>query len=429
MPNSFTNEIGKHEGPMSEAIVAYVKRVKELAEHVRGNEQATKQSLIGPLFTILGYDLTDPRECVPEHRVDFGPARSIKPIDWAFLQNGKPIFFVEAKEVGKKLPNYDEQLADYFAKAPEAKLGILTNGIHWRFFTDIVNSNVMDKEPFVKWDVLIDDEPPFDFLTLLQKSQFNSQLIRTFAERKHHQNLLVGELNRLLEPSPEFVRLAVARIETRRLTDSVVDAWKPVLANAIEEWTKQRMLSIVLSNPPQTDAKNLAASSASKIETTQEELEGFETIKRLLGTDRPIAFEDTVSYFKVHLVERQTWVICRLYFGRKRPCVWLPLPMDQSQKFCPSQFTVTVPQLGWSCVNLEAVKDVELLGDLFANAWDQQRQLHPLNNKTSPDGFSPYAEQKFDISSNEGIVVTPSGQDPTAIQDGSVSNGEPDRDS
>ena len=27
--------------------------------------------------------------------------------------------FVEAKEVGKKLPGYDEQLGDYFAKAPE----------------------------------------------------------------------------------------------------------------------------------------------------------------------------------------------------------------------------------------------------------------------------------------------------------------------
>src|SRR5262245_61221651 len=57
---------------MKEAIESYIKRVRELAEHVRGNEQATKQSLIGPLFTSLGYDLTDPRECTPEYRADFG---------------------------------------------------------------------------------------------------------------------------------------------------------------------------------------------------------------------------------------------------------------------------------------------------------------------------------------------------------------------
>jgi hypothetical protein len=62
---------------MREALQAYVKRVGELAEHVRGNEQATKQGLVGPLFTILDYDLTNPRECIPEYRVDFGPNRSV----------------------------------------------------------------------------------------------------------------------------------------------------------------------------------------------------------------------------------------------------------------------------------------------------------------------------------------------------------------
>ncbi len=364
---------------MSEAIIAYVKRVKELAEHVRGNEQATKQSLIGPLLTILGHDLTDPRECIPEYRVDFGPTRSIKPIDWAFLQGGRPIFFVEAKEVGKKLPNFDEQLADYFAKSPEAKLGILTNGVQWRFFTDIVNSNVMDKEPFVKWDVLLDEEPPFDFLTLLQKSQFNPQLIRTFAERKHHQNLLVSELNRLLEPSREFIKLAIANIETRMLTERVLETWKPVVASAIEEWVKQRMLSMVLSNPPSNEANANSGNAATKVETTKEELEGFATIQGLLGPERPIAYEDTASYFKVHLPERRTWVICRLYFDRKRPCLWVPIPPEQAQGLVPS-FPVTLPQLGWSCVNLNTDTDIEMLSDLLRASWDQQRQLHPVNS-------------------------------------------------
>lgn len=46
---------------MKEALAAYIKRVRELVEHVRDSEQATKLSLIGPLFTLLGYDMTDPR--------------------------------------------------------------------------------------------------------------------------------------------------------------------------------------------------------------------------------------------------------------------------------------------------------------------------------------------------------------------------------
>jgi hypothetical protein len=43
---------------MREPLQAFVKRVGELAEHVRGNEQATKQSLVGPLYIILKHPLT-----------------------------------------------------------------------------------------------------------------------------------------------------------------------------------------------------------------------------------------------------------------------------------------------------------------------------------------------------------------------------------
>ncbi len=377
---------------MREAMQQYVKRVQELAEHVRGNEQATKQSLVGPLFTMLGYDLTDPRECIPEYRVDFGPNRSIKPIDWAFFQSAHPIFFVEAKEVGKKLANYDEQLADYFAKAPEARLGILTNGVQWRFFTDVVNPNIMDKEPFVKWDVLADEQPPFDFLTLLQKSQFNTPLIRTFAERKRAQNLLVSELNRLLEPASEFVKLAIINIETRRVTDKVIEDWKPVLANAISEWARQRTLAAVLDNPTRTDTKTSTESTnGGKIETTQEELAAFEVIRRRLGSQRPVAYEDTVSYFKIHLAERYTWVMCRLYLGRKRPSVWVPLPLEQVQALA-SGLMLSTPQAGWTCITLAASGEIDRLGGVLCAAWDFQKAIHsrkPEDGEPEASGSEP----------------------------------------
>jgi len=97
---------------MNDALLNYVKRVKALHETVKGNEAATKSSLIGPLFTLLGYDLADPQECLPEFKADFGKARSVKPVDWAFYQNGRPIFLVEAKDAGTKLGGYDEQLGD-----------------------------------------------------------------------------------------------------------------------------------------------------------------------------------------------------------------------------------------------------------------------------------------------------------------------------
>jgi hypothetical protein len=353
---------------MREALASYVNRVRELAEHVKGNEQATKQSLIGPLFTLLGYDLTDPRQCLPEYRVDFGKERSVKPIDWAFLQGGRPIFFVEAKEAGRKLAGFDEQLADYFAKAPEAKLGILTNGIQWRFFTDVVNENVMDKEPFVQWDVLLDEQPPIDFLTVLQKSEYNSGLLRTFAHRTRQQNLLVQELARLLEPAPEFTKLAVARIETRNLTAAVVESWKPIVANAINEWAKQRALASVLESQARISAVP-EEPQASRIETTQEELNAFATVQRLLGPERPIAYEDTVSYFKMHVQEKRTAVFCRFLGGRKKPYLWVPLPSERVTPLAAA-LPVSIPQLGWSCVTMDSVDDLEKLGDLLRASHD-----------------------------------------------------------
>jgi hypothetical protein len=237
---------------MKEQLEQYVRQVKEWHEECRGNEQATKASLIAPLFTLLGYDLTDPRECKPEYRTDFGKGeKAATPVDWAFLIDGTFAFFVEAKEVGAKITKYAEQLGMYFAKEPAVKLGILTNGVEWKFFTDLVHEHLMDKEPFLTWNVLRDETIPLDFLGLLQKAQFKPHLIRMFAQSNRRQSLLVDELSRLLqEPSPEFVKLAVQNIETRHLTPRVLTEWKPILANAIQEWVKRRALEMALTGEP-----------------------------------------------------------------------------------------------------------------------------------------------------------------------------------
>lgn len=356
---------------LREHIESYTKRVKDLAEHVKGNEQATKQSLIGPFFTMLGYDLTDPRECVPEYKADFGKDRSTKPIDWAFLNNGSFSFFVEAKEVGRKLAGFDEQLADYFAKDPNVKLGILTNGAQWRFFTDVVHPNVMDREPFARWDIFADEPAPVDVITLLQKSSFNAELIRAYAERQRAQNLLVGELSRLLEPAPEFTKLAIANIETRNLTQAVVESWKSIVASALNEWARQRMLSAALS-APQAEPAPEPEPEGSRIETTPDELASFDAVVKLLGKERPVEYEDTVSYFKIHIAGRRTRVIARLLLSRKQPVIWLPLPLDTASELAGGR-TVSISS-GWAVVAINSHAEVSELGALFRAAYTAVNQ-------------------------------------------------------
>ncbi len=366
LPNTTTTPAQAHAmSNLRELIESYVKRVKDLAEHVKGNEQATKQSLIGPFFTMLGYDLTDPRECVPEFKADFGKDRSTKPIDWAFLHNGAFAFFVEAKEVGKKLAGFDEQLADYFAKDPNVKLGILTNGAQWRFFTDVVNPNVMDREPFAKWDIFSDEPAPADVITLLQKSQYNAELIRTFAQRQRAQNLLVSELTRLLEPASEFTKLAIANIETRNLTQLVTESWKPIVASALNEWARQRMLTAALEPPLATVGESKTEPPA--VETTAEELEAFATVQKLLGDQCPVAYEDSAAYFKIHLTERRTWVMARLQLGRRQPLVWFPLPMEKVTTLAGGRPTST--RDGWGIVAIDDVSQIPDLAPLFREAY------------------------------------------------------------
>lgn len=360
---------------LREQIEQYVKRVKELAEMVKGNEQATKQSLIGPFFTMLGYDLTDPRECLPEYKVDFGKGRSSKPIDWAFKNNGTFIFFVEAKEVGGKIAAYDEQLADYFAKDQNVKLGILTSGAQWRFFTDVVNPNVMDKEPFARWDVF-NEAPPFDVIKLLAKSAFNAENIHTYAKRRREQSLLVAELTRLLEPAPAFTKLAIEKIETRNLTQAVVENWTPIVAGALNEWARQRILSAALAAPMTADS-NVASRTldgSDKIVPTQEELEAFASVKKILGVERSIAHEASESYLKIHLGEKRTWVFARLQLDRKHPVVWVPLPAVEVEKVAGGRAVAV--QGNWSMITLGAAKEVAELRDLFVAAYGHVKEAH-----------------------------------------------------
>jgi hypothetical protein len=166
--------------------------------------------------------------------------------------------------------------------------------------------------------------------------------------------------------------MAIANIETRNLTAAVVDSWKPVLANAISEWAKQRVLSSVLATQtrPTQQEEPVGQAGAAKVETTQEELDAFATVQRLLGSERPIEYEDTATYFKMHLSARRTWVMCRFNGGRRRSSLWVPLALERVTTMVPPGLNVTSPQAGWSCIALDSIADLERLADVFRAAWD-----------------------------------------------------------
>src|SRR5262249_34509050 len=152
------------------------------------------------------------------------------------------------------------------------------------------------------------------------------------------------------------------------LTEKVVESWKPVLASAIDEWVREKSLSMAI----EFGRDDSGSDSGSRVETTPEELEGFATVQRLLGPQRPVAYKDTHTYFKIHLQERHTWVMCRLYFGKKRPTVWVPLRIDEAQPLA-AEFSMSTPQKSWTSVSLDSPSDLDLLGDLLRENYDRQK--------------------------------------------------------
>lgn len=168
---------------MLEKIRKTVEQILERIPAVKGKgEEATKQALIYPLLESLGYNIWLPTEVCPEYEADFAIKKSgqKEKVDIAILKNDVPNIYVEIKSVDTSLDGHQGQLARYFNATPTVTLGILTNGIEWRFFTDTIQSNVMDNQPFhsARFDSA---DSGLEVLPKFSKPQFSPETINEYA--------------------------------------------------------------------------------------------------------------------------------------------------------------------------------------------------------------------------------------------------------
>lgn len=99
-----------------------------------------------PFINVLGYDVFNPLEVVPELVADIGIKKSEK-VDYAIIKEDQPIFLIECKHWSEDLNPHNSQLFRYF-HTTSARYGILTNGITYLFYTDLMEANKMDEKPF-----------------------------------------------------------------------------------------------------------------------------------------------------------------------------------------------------------------------------------------------------------------------------------------
>ncbi len=126
-------------------------RIEKLKDSLQ-TEEATKNALVLPFISALGYDVFNPFEVLPEMICDIGTKKGEK-IDYAIMKDKEPIMLIECKHWQQELTLYDNQLLRYF-HVSKAKFGVLTNGIIYRFYTDLAVPNRMDEKPFLEINML-----------------------------------------------------------------------------------------------------------------------------------------------------------------------------------------------------------------------------------------------------------------------------------
>lgn len=290
-------------------------------------EEATKNAMVMPFIQALGYNVFDPTEVTPELCADVGLKKGEK-VDYAILRDGKPIILFECKKSGGDLNiNHAGQLFRYF-HVTAARFGVLTNGLIYRFFTDLEQPNKMDEKPFFEFNILDFKDRDVEELKKFAKSLFDVDTILTTASDLKFTRSIQNRLaDWMINPSEEFVRLLAADLlGGKRFTPPVKDQFTLITRRAFEQMINERindrLKGAMTPEPPLQEAKveSVAVETAndSQIVTTPEEIEGFHIVRSILRevvSSRRVVMRDALSYCAILLDDNNRKPICRLRFN------------------------------------------------------------------------------------------------------------------
>ena len=311
-------------------------RIPKQLDHIQ-TEEATKNALIMPFISALGYNVFDPTEVTPELCADVGVKKGEK-VDYAILREGKPIILFECKHHATDLGKVQaSQLYRYFS-VTEARFGVLTNGLVYWFYTDLEAPNKMDEKPFFEFNMLDIKELAVEELKKFSQSMFDLDYILTTAsELKYTREIKRLLVEQMHEPTEEFVRFFVSRVYSGRMTQGVREQFaqltKQAFKHLLNDQINERLKTALASDPTSAasagaDAPALtgtppvggapAAHIGSGVVTTAEEWEGYHIVRALLREIVPakrIAMRDVQSYCGILLDDNNRKPICRFYFN------------------------------------------------------------------------------------------------------------------
>jgi len=380
-------------------------QVRVKAELVKG-EEATKMSLIVPFLHTLGYDVFDPTEVVPEYVADFAERQGgrLEKVDYAIAINGNIIMLIEAKARDQKPNAHDKQLKKYFSTLVATRVGVVTNGVEYRFFTDLQHEHLMDDDPFFCFNILDYDQKQLEHLKFFHRDNFDVNQIKSHAEGLIYltgMNQLVNGL--LRSPSDAFIKFLVgemgdigSRYKISPINKRVIDRFRPIVKKSLQDALVGMMTQSItremgeVSEPSLTEQlveieeeiEETDPSEAVKVETTEEELEAFEKVKSIVSKSKtfqlPIQHKDVSSYFGLN-VGKTTWWFIRFYLSQKKKNFVTRLPIDTVRELAPG-FEVQEMTASFgdaTCrVIISSVSDLDKLSNLILKCYETESEKH-----------------------------------------------------
>jgi len=304
-------------------------RIVRLKDQVQ-TEEATKNAFILPMLQALGYDVFNPLEVVPEFISDIGIKKGEK-IDYAIFMAAVPTILIECKHWAQNLNIHDGQLLRYF-HVSKAKFAILTNGIIYRFYSDLVEPNKMDEKPFLEFNITEIKDNQIEELKKFHKSVFNAESITNTASELKYMNELKQLIQKeLFNPTPDFVKHFAKQVYPTNISAKVLEQFTNLVKKSIQQHisdliTERLKTALTKEDEAAKKQETIEAEQIKeeevKIVTTEAEIEGYMIVKSILRQKislSRVSHKDAQSYFAVILDNNSRKTICRLYLnGNKK---------------------------------------------------------------------------------------------------------------
>lgn len=308
-----------------DSIKQLSERIHKLKDQLQ-TEEATKNAFIMPFLQALGYDVFNPHEITPEYTTDIGTKKGEK-IDYAILKDGIPIVLVECKHWSENLNLHDNQLLRYF-HVSKAKFGLLTNGILYKFYSDLVEPNKMDEKPFLEFNITEIKDNQIEELKKFHKSYFDvTSIFETASELKYMNELKQLLHTELTNPTPEFVRHFAKQVYPSKVTEKVLEQFTNLVKKSAQTYISDlytERLKTAIAKEEETEKKEaLETATVEKVEeikvvTTDEEREAFSIVKAIIRQHIDLSrifMRDAQTYCSIILDDNNRKTICRLYLN------------------------------------------------------------------------------------------------------------------